>query len=138
MERRCGLVSRRKHFDDAHRLPTPGTREGGWRGVGLFFLGLDRLGSGLDTEQRPDLGKIRRAPPVGEKPVVANAMETRREDMDEKAADELLGAEGHGFISEGSLRPVVFVLKGDLAQCWHGPVLGGRSYLGAPRSPHPR
>ena len=53
-----GLVSRRKHLDDVHRLSTSGTRKGGWRDDGRSVFGI---GGRLDTEQGPGLGKMRRA-----------------------------------------------------------------------------
>jgi hypothetical protein len=40
-------------------------------------------------------------------------VEARGQDMEQEAADELLGNERHGLVSKPFLRPVVLPLKGD-------------------------
>jgi hypothetical protein len=47
----------------------------------------------------------------GEETVVTDAMETGREHVDEKAADELAGSERHHLDACGSVDAVVFHLK---------------------------
>src|SRR5262245_18903657 len=49
----------------------------------------------------------------GEQAVVADAVEAARQDMDEKAADELGCCEGHALVSIAALDPVVLPLEGD-------------------------
>src|ERR1700691_6116917 len=48
---------------------------------------------------------------AGQQPVVPDAVEAVRQDVDQKPADELAWLERHGLIAAGPLDPVVFVAK---------------------------
>jgi len=50
---------------------------------------------------------------VGEKAVVSDTVESMWQDVDEEAADELVGIEGHGFVSVSLFSPVIFVFEGN-------------------------
>jgi len=64
-------------------------------------------------EQLAGSGEVLGAPAIGGQPVVADAMEAARQDVDEKAAHELLGCEGHDLGPVAALGPVVLPLEGD-------------------------
>src|SRR5271157_1157011 len=48
---------------------------------------------------------------AGQQPVVPDAVEAVRQDVDQKPADELAWLERHGLVAAGPLDPVVFVAK---------------------------
>ena len=50
---------------------------------------------------------------VGNQAVVSDTVETLWQDVDEETADELVGIEGHGFVSNSLFSPVIFVFEGD-------------------------
>ena len=50
---------------------------------------------------------------AGEQAVVADAVEAARQDVQEKAADELGGVERHGLEPVAAFDPVVLPLEGD-------------------------
>ncbi len=50
---------------------------------------------------------------VGEQPVVTDAMKASRQHVDEKAAHELVGGQGHGFITITPFAAIVLPLEGD-------------------------
>ena len=50
---------------------------------------------------------------VGEQSVVTDAMKAGRQHVDEKAAHELIGGQGHGFVSIRPFAAVVLPLEGD-------------------------
>ena len=50
---------------------------------------------------------------IGEQPVVADAMEALRQDVDEEAADELTGCEGDDFVSRAAISAIILVPEGD-------------------------
>ena len=52
---------------------------------------------------------------VGEQPVVAQTMEAGGQDVQQEAAHELLGGEGHGLVSRAAFGPIVFPAEGDAA-----------------------
>ena len=78
---------------------------------GVGVLGLGRRG--CDAEQLAGAGDVFLAPAVGEQAIVADAMEPAGQDVDEEAADELAGRQGHGLVAFGSFDPVVLVFEGD-------------------------
>src|SRR5262245_26095870 len=53
--------------------------------------------------------------PAGEQAVVADAVEACGQYVDEEAADELVGGEGHHLVSFAAFDPVVLPLEGDAA-----------------------
>src|ERR1700730_12769418 len=75
------------------------------------------------TRSRDVLG----APAVGEEPVVSDAVETVGQDVDEEAADELVGVERHELVSGVALGPVIFPFEGHaLAVEGDQPAVGNR------------
>jgi len=48
---------------------------------------------------------------VGEETVVADAVESLRQEVDEEAADELVRCERHRLVSFAALEPIVFPLE---------------------------
>src|ERR1700751_5153508 len=50
---------------------------------------------------------------LGEQAVVADAVEALRQDVDEEAADELTGCQGHELVSGAAVGAIVLVLEGD-------------------------
>ena len=67
------------------------------------------------VEQLPCSRELVLALAFGEETVVTDAMETGREHVDEKAADELVGSERHDLDACGSVEAVVLPLEGDAA-----------------------
>ena len=64
-------------------------------------------------EQLACLRDVVGAGAIGEQTVVTNAMEAGGQHMDEKAADELVGGEGHHLVALATFEPVVLPLEGD-------------------------
>jgi hypothetical protein len=80
----------------------------------VVFVGFGgRLGC-LDIEQGPGLGEVLGALPVGEQAVVAYPVEALGQDMQEEAADELVGGERHSLVTAFLRGAVVLALKGDV------------------------
>jgi hypothetical protein len=50
---------------------------------------------------------------VGEEAVVADAMEPARQDVDQEAADELVGSQCHDLLALATLGAIVLPLEGD-------------------------
>jgi len=61
----------------------------------------------------PSALDVRHPPRAGEEAVVADAVEAVRQHVQEKAADELVGREGHGLEPVAAFDPVVLPLEGD-------------------------
>ena len=56
---------------------------------------------------------------IGEQPVMADTMEALRQNVDEEAADELVGTERHRLLAIASICTIILVTEGDAA-----PVMG--------------
>src|SRR4051812_20705869 len=67
----------------------------------------------LHAEQLPTTGELARALSIAQEAEVANAMKPFRQDMDQEAANKLVGGEGHGGVRVAV--PVVFPAEADLA-----------------------
>ena len=52
---------------------------------------------------------------IGDQAIVANAMKAAGQDMQQEAAHELLGTEGHGLVAGVCLGPIILPAKGDAA-----------------------
>ena len=79
--------------------------------VGLGALALARLrGRGEQLASALDVVRSNRA---GEQAVMADAVEAARQDVQEKAADELGGVERHGPEPVAAFDPVVLPFEGD-------------------------
>ena len=70
-------------------------------------------GGPWSIQRRARLGEIVGATAVSQEPIVANAMKAFRQNVHQKAADELVRGEGHELVSLGTLDPVVFVFERD-------------------------
>ena len=86
------------------RPPQQGHGRGSTRGSSV--AGLGRLGFFQARRHREQLAgacDIGGAVAIGKQSVVADAVEAVRQDVDEKAADELVRAERHDFVSRRGL-----------------------------------
>ena len=66
-----------------------------------------------DVEQLTRSGEVLGAPAVGEETVVADAVETVGQDVDQEAADELVGVERHKLVASVALGPVILPFESD-------------------------
>src|SRR5215831_21106643 len=57
--------------------------------------------------------KVLRAGRLGQKSVVADAMEALRQDVDEEAADELACGERHDFVARSAVGTIILVVERD-------------------------
>ena len=78
-----------------------------------------------DVEQLTRSRDVLGAPAVGEETVVSDAVEPVGQDVDQEAADELVGVERHELVASVGLGPVIlpfeshaFAVEGDRAGCW--------------------
>jgi hypothetical protein len=68
---------------------------------------------------------------IAEQLVVADAVETGRQDVQEEAADEFRRLQGHRFLAVGSIGAVVRVAEGDVAVLdGEQPLVGDRHAMG--------
>src|SRR6201981_2727266 len=101
--------------------------------------GVDVLGAGgfglrsRDVEQLPRSREVMLALAFGEETVVTDAMETGREHVDEKAADELAGSERHHLDACGSVDGVVLPIEGDAVVDGDTAAVGGGDAMGVTR-----
>ena len=77
-------------------------------GAGFGFVLLR-----LDAEQLSHPRQVLGAGAVGEEALMADAMETLRQDVEEEAADELVGIERHDLLPVAAFGPVVLPPEGD-------------------------
>ena len=97
----------------------PSTATRAWLGEALRLVIVGGIGSfvltvlNTDTKQLPQSRQVFGARRIGEQTVMANAMESQGQDMDEEAADELMCRQGHELVAGLSLGPVVLPFKGD-------------------------
>src|SRR6516165_6140964 len=110
-----GLLAAPEGLDDAHGAAAARARMPGC--LWLFGRGIEGL-DGIDEDKRwreqfADARDIASAGLAGEKAVVADAMEARRQDMQQEAADELVGIERHLLVSPGAFDAVILPFEGD-------------------------
>src|ERR1700676_4827105 len=87
---------------------------GGWRLVGIDGIRLGIVV--LRHRHREELAGARNvggAGRSGEQAIVADAVESFGQDVDEEAADELTGGERHLLVSGASVGAIIFVPEGD-------------------------
>src|SRR6202035_2783317 len=77
------------------------------------------------VEQAACLGDVVGARAAGEQSVVADAVEARRQDVDQESADELGGSECHDLLALATFGPIVLPSEGDA-----GAVAGNQSAIG--------
>src|SRR5437868_13556924 len=81
-------------------------------GVGAVCLdGIN--GNDWRREQLAGAGDVLGAFAAGEQAIVADPVEACGQHVHEKAADELVGGEGHHLVALGAFEPVVLPLEGD-------------------------
>ncbi len=79
-------------------------------GIAIIMICIWRFG----PERFPDRGDIGGTVAIAEEPVVADAMLTFREHMDEEPTDKLSRFQRHGGVSTGALDTVIFDAENDL------------------------
>ena len=105
-------------LDDHHGCTATGTRAGvlGWGVLCDILSGEDGHGNERGQrsgEQLPGPCEVLDPGGVSQQAVVADAVESAREDMQQEAAHELIDREGHRFVAATALGAVVLELEGD-------------------------
>jgi len=102
------LIAAHEDLDDDHGAAAA---RAVWLGLGLVgrFLGRWRR----DVEQPARAFEVILAACAGEQAIVADAVEPAREGVEEKAAAELVGGEGHDLLPSGARLAVILVAEGD-------------------------
>jgi hypothetical protein len=109
------LTATREGLDDDHAATAAWT---GQRQRPRFFVviglgGLEIARASRHGQQLTDPFDIAGAGAMSEQTVVADAMEAARQNMDQEAADELVGGERHDLPSLTTFGAVVLPLEGD-------------------------
>ena len=82
--------------------------------IGLCGLHVLRfLGAWRHGEQLADARDVVGAIAIGEKPIVADAMEPFRQDVHQEAPDELVGVQRHRRVPARSIDPVILAFERD-------------------------
>ena len=104
-------------LDDDHATAAARARRRRGGGTGVAGIGDVSISTGLRgrREQSARLGDVVSASAAGEQAVMANAMKSARQDVNEKAANELRYSEGHGLVAVSPLDPIVFPSERDRA-----------------------
>ena len=116
---------------------SPGCADDGWRGARLMaaFEGLDddhkaaatwarrsgiwrldrRIGLGrwCDRKQSAGVLEMSLAGRAGKEAVMTDPMEPARQDVEQEAADKLVGAERHDLLAVGAAAAIILVAEGD-------------------------
>ena len=87
-------------------------RDGADRRIGVIGY---RNGRRNYQQQLPYLRQVHLALGIGEQPIVADAMETTGQDMQQETAHEFVRAERHGLVTRLSLSAVILPAKGNAA-----------------------
>ena len=88
---------------------------GAWRAGVDWFAPMVVRGGRRDGEQLAGEREAGLAGGAGEQAVVADAMEAARQDVEQEAADELVGGERHDLLPVGAVAAIVLVAEGDAA-----------------------
>ncbi len=113
------MGARLEAFDDHHGATTGGTGIGQARFIGAVVEGdlaawiIDWRRMRLWGEKVAGQLDIASAAAVGEQAIVSNTMEAVGQDMEEEAADELVGGQGHEFLAFAAVCPIILVREGD-------------------------
>ena len=117
-------------FDDDHAAAAA------WAGMRVVVIDdMDRLGLGLwDGEQLAGSRDVVGAGGFGQQAVMADAMEALWQDVDEEAADELVGCERHALVAVAAFDPVILPPEGDagVIEC-DQPAVGDGDAVGVAR-----
>src|SRR5215204_1533900 len=110
MRRRPRLVPARERLDDDHAAAAAGTRRTRVkRLLRLVVVGRRRDGQEMAGEREAGL-----AGGAGEQAVVADVVEALGQDVEQEAADELVGGERHDLLPLGLAAAIVLVAEGDV------------------------
>jgi hypothetical protein len=95
--------------DDEHRGAAVSAHEGGPGAtvIGAAIAGVSGRRGWRLMQQLASGGDIVLAVGVGEQAIVSDAMKARGQDMQQEAAHELRGRQGHGFVACPPVFPVV-------------------------------
>src|SRR5215472_11372166 len=99
-------------FDDDHRCTTVRADEGGLNGdtrVRQLWFGC----VGEDVQQFTCLGEMLAACGIGDEAIVADAMKAAGQNVQQEAAHELVGVEGHGLVAGPAFGAVILPAEGD-------------------------
>ena len=109
LRRRARLAPALEGLDDDHVPAAAGARRTGvGRLVRRVVVGRRRDGEQLAGEREAGL-----AGGAGEQAVVADAVEAARQDVEQEAADELVGGERHDLLPLGAVAAIILVAEGD-------------------------
>jgi hypothetical protein len=130
-----GLASARESLDDDHAAAA--ARAWPRQHAGFIDRYFGRLGLFCGSRQSEQLARVRNvfgSVAVGEQPIVSDAMEARRQHVDQEAPDELVSRQRHRLVAGGALDPIVLVLEGDAVLVGgHQLVIGDRDAVGVAR-----
>ena len=100
-----------EHLDDDHASAAAGA----WRAEVVWFGRWIIYDVRRGREQAAGEREAGLAGAAGEQAVVPDAMEATRQDVEQEAADELVGGERHDLLPIGAAATVVLVAEGDAA-----------------------
>src|SRR5687767_6438641 len=112
LRRAAGLLPPGEGLDDDH---VPAAARTGWKHVGRS-LRLIVIGWWRDRQQRAGLEEAGLARGRSEQAVVTDAVEPARQDVEEKAADELVHCERHDLLPLGAVAAIILVAERDAAR----------------------
>ena len=100
-----------ERLDDDHASAAAGA----WRAEVVRFVRGVVIGRRGDVQQFAGEREAGLAGGAGEQAVMPDAMEAARQDMEQEAADELVGRERHDLLPVGAVAAIVLVAEGDAA-----------------------
>jgi hypothetical protein len=98
-------------LDDDHAPAAAGA----WRPEVLRFVGIAGVGRRGDIQEFAGKREAGLAGGAGEQAVVPDAMEAAWQDVEQEAADELVGRERHHLLPINAVAAIVIVAEGDAA-----------------------
>jgi hypothetical protein len=110
-----GLAPAREGLDDDHAAAAARTRTR-QHALLMHCHGCGRLrffDGGWRREQRARSREVASTIGFGKQSVVPDAVQALGQNVDEEAADELVGCEGHPFVTGRPVEPIVLVAEGD-------------------------
>ena len=96
-------------LDDDHATAAAGA----WRTRIRWRRGFRDLGRRRSNEQLASTRDIGLAAGAGDEAVVADTAEALRKNVEQEAADELVGVERHGALTVGNVTAIVLVVEAD-------------------------
>ena len=103
-------------FDNAyndHRRRARRTNPGAGRFCLTDLRCIARHICGSNLQELTGLHQLLHAVCIGHPPVMTNAMQATGQNVDEKAANELVSGQCHGILAGAALGPIVLPLEGD-------------------------